>query len=155
MGLGIGRAFKKATGGGLGSLLGGVTGGLLGGLFGKFTSPGVQKMSAAERKALADQKAEEDARRSRLLEAGQRRTRVALGSVGGARSLLYGGGTMAGTQQPVIDTPLDTSIKIAPNSPKASTVGNAQEPAPAGRRRRGAWMDTARSVLERKRGLVS
>lgn len=139
--MGLFSGIKK----GLGGIVGGTLG-LVGGLLGGFTSPGVKGMSAAEKRALAEQKAEEAARRTRLLEGQQRRTRVALGAQGGPRSLLYGGGTFAGTDQVTTDAPLDElSGADAVKAPRSAVTPVAATRPPASRARRG-WAGVAASV---------
>lgn len=78
-------------------LAGGVLGGQLGALIGGYGSPSTRGLSAAERKALDDAKADEDARRLRMLDMQKRRARVALGVRAGQRTLLFGSYT--GTPQ--------------------------------------------------------
>lgn len=93
-------------------------------LFGNLLGPTTKGMSAAERAAYEAAKAAEVERRTRLLTAQQRRTRIALGSQGGARSLLFGSYT--GTDRPTVNAPLS---ELAPPEPVA-------QPAAARRRRR-------------------
>lgn len=83
---GIGRKLKKATGISSLSILSPLALGaeLLGG------SAKGTKISKAERLALAEAKRIEEERRGRLLEQQNRRSRVALGSIGGVRQLAYG-----------------------------------------------------------------
>lgn len=78
-------------------LAGGALGAQLGGLLGAYKNPSTVGLSAAERKALDDAKADEDARRLRMLDMQKRRARVALGVRAGQRTLLYGSYT--GTPQ--------------------------------------------------------
>lgn len=63
----------------------------------EFNDPKTQGLSDAERNALNEQRQAEEARRRRMLDAQQRRTRVALGSLGGNRTLLYGNFTGTAT----------------------------------------------------------
>lgn len=129
--MGLFSKVKKGLSGTVGGVVGGSFGSVLGGVAGvldldKFLSPGVKGMSAAEKRALAQQKAEEAARRTRLLEGQQRRTRLALGSQGGARTLLYGGFT--GTDTVAVDAPISG----------LSAPAAASDPTAARRRRRTA-----------------
>lgn len=73
-----------------------------------FNEPETEGLSDAERQALDERKESESQRRKRLLEALRRRSRVALGVQGGARTLQYGTTTTQGTTLGST-TPLGTS----------------------------------------------
>ena len=70
--------------------------------------PGTEGLSDAERRALDQANADEDARRQRLSEGMRRRARVALGVQGGERSLLFSGYT--GTPQGAAAAPANTAL---------------------------------------------
>lgn len=86
--------------------LGGIIG-LGGTLINRFNNPGIDGMSAEELRAIKEQKALQEARRLRLAQASYQRGRVAMGSIGGSRTLLYqptgyaGANTDLGDQSPL------------------------------------------------------
>lgn len=146
---GIGGAFKRITGLSSATIIGGVLGGaggaLLGGsgLFDKVNGSG---LSAAERKALADAQAQELDRKTRLAELQQRRTRVAMGSLGGARALMFGSfagvdrsapaaAALAAPQAAAATTPAAQIAPLPRRLDGADTIGALLMPAPRSRTR--------------------
>lgn len=95
MGFSLSKSLKKVGKiSGFNSVLGlSGLGGLLGGAKGA-------KIPAADKAALAEANRLEEDRKTRLLEQQQRRSRVALGSVGGIRQLVYGTSQTLGPATP-------------------------------------------------------
>lgn len=125
---------------------------LLKGAKNEFNNPDIEGLSEAEKAALRDQKVAEESRKRRLLEGNQRRTRVALGSIGGARSLLYGGAGYTGTGKVTTNAP-DATID-APASTRAADPVAA--PAPAAKPRTLVEALVERStLLNRRRQVVA